>query len=580
MSFYKFPHTHNFDQEIGYIIRWFKEHYMDMQTWHSDIDGWHSDVDTWHAETKTFKEQASAYYSYVQARADLIAQIKTELDSLIQGSPVTDAEVRGIRAGADGVTYPTAGESVRTQIDGIYLFDGGHTVNEWVYDKAFYMSTTPPTSLDSPITLVGYRYAKIEVTPGQVFYYSGNNTITTTTGTTYSACRPWGFYDANKNHMSHAPSGSYVDKKVVVPYGAKWLVVQQSSYDNGYRPCYVDGLPNTDKEVKALSPINRALELARGIFSDTSLEYHNDTDVFNYLWKHGDDPLKKKGMTCSSWAMAALFGINSYTQWDGHPTRPGDGYDKYIDLFRWVDTSSTAYEDRAIDAHYGMISQSIAKYIDDKGYSFVPASDFKNVEVGDLIFQSRHDHTGDTMLYSPTNEVLPWYKSIDHVGVVVAKVSKEEAIYLEITNQGYVKVSRLRNNAYSLPTAIRPYTTAIYKNDILYKHVERHPTRTNELLFDVTLPANGIYVMRYTCARGTGSAIRFDVLYEGDTSFTTLLNENHYITNGNTSNLLDDTTFCFKPTKKVLQIKATSIGVESGAERGIYLHDLTIGKGY
>ena len=111
------------------------------------------------------KNQIDSVINLLQARVDNIS-------SLPEGSTTGDAELADIRVGADGTTYDTAGNAVRTQFNEL-KGDLSQLENQLVIRQMMNLEIDWVIGYDvrsngTPVENTGYSYAKIDVKNGDV----------------------------------------------------------------------------------------------------------------------------------------------------------------------------------------------------------------------------------------------------------------------------------------------------------------------------------------------------------------------------------------------------------------------------
>jgi hypothetical protein len=133
---------------------------------------------------------------------DAIDTMESRLDTAIAGLTV-DSEVIDIRVGADGVTYPTAGDAVRGQITNVEdkidsLVENVYSKNRYtgIYEAGYVNQVSGEWSAGSPTYAGTPDYLSL---PGSPFLFEFYNI-----GTSISLGFRYAIYDANKNYISGA----------------------------------------------------------------------------------------------------------------------------------------------------------------------------------------------------------------------------------------------------------------------------------------------------------------------------------------------------------------------------------------
>lgn len=165
----------------------------------------------------------------IRDRTQEIATERARINSftkLTAGSTTGDAELTDARIGADGITYDNLGESVRSQFKDLYylkeystLFDKNKLSGEEHKEKQYNFNDNTETYEFS------YKYVKYDVTSlvGKKLLISGF------TGPVESLMNfgLYAFYNESNNLIRSfgASNTSYKNVEVVVPNGAKYLIV-------------------------------------------------------------------------------------------------------------------------------------------------------------------------------------------------------------------------------------------------------------------------------------------------------------------------------------------------------------------
>lgn len=239
MGYYEFPHTRNYDADLGYLIDWFKTNKNKIEentaiTIEKALSATEDAIKAYNSATSASNSAALALKAKNETEAlkilmqDKIEQINTNtnridnLATIDQGSITTtaDAELVDIRVGATGTTYPSAGDAVRGQISDL----NSDLVNSFTIEKNLCKGLTPNTvynawgGVGTSVTRAsadGYTSAIVELNGDEEFI-----TMTLKTDTS-----PFSFFaDANNNMISNVIDHfTHKDYVYSVPKNAKFL---------------------------------------------------------------------------------------------------------------------------------------------------------------------------------------------------------------------------------------------------------------------------------------------------------------------------------------------------------------------
>ena len=174
-----------------------------------------------------------------------VSTLQAQLDAAISGATV-DSEVINARVGSDGVTYPTLGDAIRTQIENVDTLIG----DEITYNENNTAALIDRLNLVNPSDIASgyydntgtyhasgtYYYAFVRVKPGHSYYFASANLYL-------------GFYDITKKFVSYFDNSGYVfGTPITIPSGCYYAVITTSTPSTTYVSEYV----NTYKDYSTL----------------------------------------------------------------------------------------------------------------------------------------------------------------------------------------------------------------------------------------------------------------------------------------------------------------------------------------
>ena len=156
-------------------------------------------------------------------RATQDASLQSQINQLIapSGSAPSAAEVENARVGADGTTYPTLGDAIRTQDtqlkNAIHADTGVAPISGWVSGR---MIRNDGTTIGNTLAESGQRYTKVDCVPGEKF---------TINATGASAYRVYSFTDVNGTILEKGlPSVALSDTVLTAPENAAYLYINDA----------------------------------------------------------------------------------------------------------------------------------------------------------------------------------------------------------------------------------------------------------------------------------------------------------------------------------------------------------------
>lgn len=166
----------------------------------------------------------SLFLSDLTEKYDVLKSRMNEFTALPDGSTTGDAELIDIRVGYDGLTYPNAGDSVRSQLN--YLNNSINNLKDFINVNINFTKTNKYyDKYMQAYEFNNYYQAFIDVIPGQKFLLTSQSN--------YNACR-YIVVDSENNPLSYSTNTDnqlYTDTEIVIPPKGKTLILQsQANY--------------------------------------------------------------------------------------------------------------------------------------------------------------------------------------------------------------------------------------------------------------------------------------------------------------------------------------------------------------
>lgn len=220
--------------------------------------------------TVDVNDNANAISSEIATRAAADTLLSDRIDSVASlppGSTAGNAELLDIRINQNGITYPSAGDSVRGQAAN---FDGAFSTIGWepiaFKDGYYIMYTTPTVDIANPTADAGWRCAVITCAPGDNFIINC---------TAVSNPVPFMFLNSSKASIMNSAGASAVDNLyVTAPAGAAYLVI--NDYPKTGK-CFKGNVPavNTNLGNIRKNLINMLAERVEICENDNLYDYYN-----------------------------------------------------------------------------------------------------------------------------------------------------------------------------------------------------------------------------------------------------------------------------------------------------------------
>lgn len=348
-----------------------------------------------------------------------------EFTKLPAGSTAGDAELADIRVSADGVTYPTAGDAVRAQVNGLIA-----DVNPEITENLLALDWTLGKLINETGVIGDSQYFAttdyIHVLNGDRLFdytelYRQGLGATNVPYITYIAV-----YDTHKAFITRTQFGTYTKEYaakngyVRISFGlgaASGLPVTAADVNRVKiaKINMVDALRNVSDNSGTLS---RLLEVAK------TYESRVTQFVYSPLYTAWN-PVCDGTLDCSSFHALLINGVTYeksryYTGAAENMINP----EFFTDMYCYPrsqdgeEISGTYDEDGFPHCRY---AYQQAQWLYDHGHTYFPTSDMTNIEIGDSVFFSFNDPA------TPPENVITWddgtQTMIDHVAIFLGKTS-------------------------------------------------------------------------------------------------------------------------------------------------------------
>ena len=263
MGYYDFPHTRNYDTDLGYLIDWFKTNKNKIEentaiTIEKALSASEDAIKAYNSATNAsnsaklaleLKNQTELLKNLMQDEIDQINTNTRRINNLAtidQGSITTtaDAELVDIRVAYNGTTYSSAGDSVRKQVselkyllDPLYKFKNLADSSKFTHGKAVNKSGTILESSN-------YFYTdRIMVTAGDIISFTGSRFVT-----------------AYIHDIAHSELGADEVTTYTVPEEVEYIIITgyeaiSNQFMVNYGDKVLEYIPYNQPQVLALEPI-------------------------------------------------------------------------------------------------------------------------------------------------------------------------------------------------------------------------------------------------------------------------------------------------------------------------------------
>lgn len=283
--------------------------------------------------------------------------------------------------------------------------------------------------------------------------------------------------------------------------GAAYYTVSESGTANGMDVLALQGGLVAHQVVQEFgNKVGTTSDFAREMVSNVAMSYVLRRDEFTYDDEHdlfhgdGAQVGGKYQICCSAFVMAVINGIP-------FESSKYNGGTNEINGFGFCDSSLIEFyeSDTDRDEEYWKFSNHLAKYLNERGYCYVPEPDLSNVQTGDVLFFSLEGGGDD-----PTSG----YMGINH-----------STIFRDVYNDNMYSVWEVG----TIPTLAQYPLTYLENNPVVlacrppYKDFEKLPNVKNAVRYSSFSTASNVPIVGVDgFKKGQCYTVDFDVTYDYD----------------------------------------------------------------